>query len=229
MLPAWRYLQDASSHPLVRRVASWGDPTGIALDAKREADSPRYKGGGWLVTDKYLIQRTAFTFDVLRLSDLLWAYKRVTRDSVNFIPTGKTYVGVLACYGGTAEVRGRETKVDAVLTFAAERAPWAAFGFSEELSKLFRHKTQEFCSAVEQKRRESRVRRACPTCRRLSSVPVRTRRWPRCVNGRYPPCHRHARLPMTQPEDITSTNNNPADGLRPPRMPIVRRRKRGVE
>ena len=68
-LPAWRYLQDASSHPLVKRVASWGDPVGIALEAKREAGSARYKGGGWLVTDRYLIRSTAFTFDILRLSD----------------------------------------------------------------------------------------------------------------------------------------------------------------
>ena len=120
----------------------------------REAGSPRYNGGGWLVTDKYLIRSTFFAFDLLRLSDLLWAYKRVTRHSVNFIPTGKTYVGVLACYGGTAEVTGREKKVDSVLNFAGERAPWAVFGFSEELSKLFSQKTQDFCSAVEQRKRE---------------------------------------------------------------------------
>jgi hypothetical protein len=106
------------------------------------------------VTDKYLIHRTLFTFDLLRLSDLLWVYKRVTRHSVNFIPTGKTYVGVLACYGGTAEVRGSEKKVDSVLNFAAQRVPWAVFGFSEELSKLFSRKTHDFCSAVEQRRRE---------------------------------------------------------------------------
>jgi hypothetical protein len=153
-LPVWRYLQDPSSHPLARRLTSWGDPVGIALEAKREAGSPRYKGGGWLVTDKYLIQWTLFSFDLLRLSDLLWAYKRVTRHSVNFIPTGKTYGAVFACYGGGAEVKGPETTVDSVLTFAAERAPWAVFGFSEELSKLFSQETQDFCAAVEQRRHE---------------------------------------------------------------------------
>jgi hypothetical protein len=152
--PAWRYRHDISTHPVVQRVASWGDPVGLALEARREADAPRYKGGGWLVTEKYLIRSTVFTFDVLRLSDLLWAYKKVTKHSVNFIPTGKTYAGVLACYGGTAEITGKEKKVDAVLTFAAERAPWAILGFSEELSKLFRQKPQEFGAAVEQRKRE---------------------------------------------------------------------------
>jgi hypothetical protein len=152
--PAWRHLRDVSSHPLVKRVASWGDPIGTALEARREAGSPRHRGGGWLVTEKYLIQSTVFTFDLLRLSDLLWAYKRVTKHRVNFIPTGKTYAAVLACYSGSAEVKGREQKVDSILAFAAARAPWAVFGFSEERHKLFRDKTQEFCSAVEQRKRE---------------------------------------------------------------------------
>lgn len=153
-LPAWRYRQDVSSHPVVKRVATWGDPLGIALEARREADSPRYKGGGWLVTDKYLIRSTFFVFDVLRLSDLLWAYKKVTKHSVNFIPTGKTYACILACYGGSAEVTGKEATVDAILRFANERAPWAIFGFSEELKQLFSKSTREFCAAVEQRKRE---------------------------------------------------------------------------
>ena len=153
-LPAWRYLQDVSSHPVVRRVASWGDPTGIALEVRREAGSPRYTGGGWLVTDRYLIRRAPFAFDVLRLSDLLWAYKSVTKHSVNFIPTGKTYAGVLACYGGTAEVTGPEKKVDSLLSFASERAPWAIFGYSDDLNNLFRRNTGDFCGAVEQRKRE---------------------------------------------------------------------------
>jgi len=153
-LPAWRYARDVSSHPVVRRVAAWGDPVGIAVEARREAASPRYKGGGWRVTDKYLIRSAPFAFDLLRLSDLLWAYKRVTKHSVNFIPTGKTYAGVLVCYGGAAQVTGREKNVDAVLTFAGERAPWAIFGYSDDLNKLFKQKTQDFCSAVEQRKRE---------------------------------------------------------------------------
>ena len=78
----------------------------------------------------------------------------MTKHSVNFIPTGKTYSGVLVCYGGAAEVTGREKNVDALLAFAAERTPWAVFGYSDDLNKLFKQKTQEFCAAVEQRKRE---------------------------------------------------------------------------
>jgi hypothetical protein len=153
-LPAWRYARDAATHPLVKRVASWGDPLGVAVEARRESESPRHRGGSWRVGDQYLIQSAPFAFDLLRLSDLLWGYKKVTKHSVNFIPTGKTYACILACYGGTAEVTGREKDVDALLAFAAERAPWAVFGYTDELSRTFKHKTAEFCAVVEERKRE---------------------------------------------------------------------------
>ena len=52
-VPAWRYARDVSSHPVVKRVAQWGDPLSTAVEARREADSPpRYKGGGWRLADK---------------------------------------------------------------------------------------------------------------------------------------------------------------------------------
>ena len=67
---------------------------------------------------------------------------------------GKTYSGILVCYGGAAEVTGREANVEALLTYAAERAPWALVGYSDDLDNLFKKKTQDFCAAVEQRKRE---------------------------------------------------------------------------
>ncbi len=151
---AWRHLQDPVSHPVVKRIASWGNLTVIAVEAEREARSPYYKGDGWLLTDTYLIQSSFFTFDLLRFSDLLWAYKRVTSHYYYFIPTGKTYGVVLSCYGGNAQISGSEKTVNAILTFAGERAPWAVFGFSQELEHFFNKNPQDFCTAIEQRRRE---------------------------------------------------------------------------
>jgi hypothetical protein len=154
-LPAWKHLQNPASHPLSRRVQAWGDPVGLAVAAQREASTPRFKGGGgWSVTDQYLIRSAFFTFDLLRLADLLWAYKAVTKHSVNFIPTGKTYDAVLICYGGTATIESKEARTDEILGFAAQRAPWAIFGFSKELAETYAKNTSAFCGAVEQRRQE---------------------------------------------------------------------------
>jgi hypothetical protein len=158
-VPTWRQLQKPSSHPVVRRVASWGDPFATARDIEREASTPHYKGSSWLVTENYLIQSRFFTFDILRLSDLLWAYKRITKHkfTINFIPMGKTYETyevVLVCYGGIAVVNGLEGAADTVLAFAAGCAPWAVLGFSSDLQTFFNKRNQDFCAAVEQRRRQ---------------------------------------------------------------------------
>jgi hypothetical protein len=161
--PDWRHMKHPATHPLAERVQTWGDPIGVAVAARREARSPRVKGrNGWALTDQFLMRSTFFTFDLLRLSDLLWAYKKVTKHSVNFIPTGKTYQAVLACYGGAATVQGNEKTVDDVLTFASERTPWAVFGFTKELESCFSGSTDEFCAAVEERKREWSKAAAAP-------------------------------------------------------------------
>ncbi|HEV8400944.1 MAG TPA: DUF6709 family protein [Gemmatimonadales bacterium] len=153
--PAWRHWRDPAAHPLVARMAPWGDPLGVAVLAEREAENPRFKAGGWALGDTYLVQSTTFTFDVLRVRDLLWAYKKITKHSVNFIPTGRSYEAILTCYGGRAVVKAKEKVVDAILTFAHQRAPWAVIGYSDELAGLFNKQQAEFVAAVEQRRAEA--------------------------------------------------------------------------
>ena len=47
-----------------------------------------------------------------------------------------------------------EAKVRDVLAYAAGRAPWAVVGYTKELAEQFNKNTQQFCRAVETKRRE---------------------------------------------------------------------------
>ena len=155
-VPAWRYFQDPTSHPVSKRIQCWGDPIVIAVAAQREAEMPWYKSGnGWLVTDQFLVQSTFFTFNILRLSDLLWAYKKVTRHSVNHIPTNKmTYGVVLVCNGGNAIIDCGEGTAEEILKFAAKRAPWAILGFSNVLQAHYNKNMSAFCDSVEQRRQE---------------------------------------------------------------------------
>ncbi len=154
-LPAWRAWRDPERHPLAKRIAQWGDPMGLALAAEHEFDNPLMKAkAGWRFGSKYLVRSTFFTFDLLRFQDVLWAYKKVTKHSVNFIPTGKTYEAIVQCYGGTATIPGREKKVHELLAFVQLRAPWAMYGYSDQLAKTFDKNRQEFARSVEQRRQE---------------------------------------------------------------------------
>jgi hypothetical protein len=154
-LPAWRAWRDPERHPLAKRIAQWGDPMGLALAAEHEFDNPLMKAkAGWRFGSKYLVRSTFFTFNVLRFQDVLWAYKKITKHSVNFIPTGKTYEAIVQCYGGTATIPGKEKKVHELLAFVQQRAPWAMYGFSDQLAMAFNKHRQEFARSVEQRRQE---------------------------------------------------------------------------
>ena len=154
-LPAWRAWRDPERHPLAQRIAKWGDPMGVGLAAEHEFDNALLKAkAGWRLGNKYLIRSTFFTVNLLRFQDVLWGYKKVTKHSVNFIPTGKTYEAIVACYGGTATISGKEKKVHELLAFVQQRAPWAMYGWSAQLAAGFNKNRQEFARTVEQRRQE---------------------------------------------------------------------------
>ncbi len=153
-VPAWREASDPSTHPLLARMKAWEDPAGATREAEREARSPRLRGAGWKLTDGFFIRSTFFTFDLARLGDLVWAYKKVTKHSINFIPTGKSHEAVLAFPGASFTIKARERKVDQILGFAAERAPWAILGFSEPVRALFATKPEQVQATVAQRRAE---------------------------------------------------------------------------
>lgn len=151
---AWIQLQNIDTHPVLRRVRKWGDPTGISMEVEREFNSMvRYKSTGLFLTDRYAIRKSFFSFNVLRFEDLLWAYKKITKRSVNFIPTGKSYEAILHFYGGNQTFSGSENLVGEVLGFAASKAPWAVVGYSKEVENLFQKQTSVFCAAVEERRK----------------------------------------------------------------------------
>ncbi|HEV8096178.1 MAG TPA: DUF6709 family protein [Burkholderiales bacterium] len=146
--PLKQYLAP-STHPLAQKVASWGDPARVAAQIEQQSRAPRYKSVPWQITDQYLIQSAFFAFDLHRLTDLQWAYKRVTSSG-----TAKGYNAVLVMNGGSADVRGSEKDIDAVLDLAAERAPWAVFGYSKEIEEQFNKNRQGFAATIEQRRRD---------------------------------------------------------------------------
>jgi hypothetical protein len=147
--------KDPASHPTSQLVTKWGEPHGVAVRAQAEYSSPRLKGGkGWIFTEHYLIRNSFFSFQILRIEDLIWAYQKVTKHYLNFIPTGKTFQAIFHFNGGTAEIQGNKKKVEGMMAHMAQCTPWAVFGFSEDLKKYFKAEAQSFCAEVEQRRKE---------------------------------------------------------------------------
>ncbi|PYU69110.1 MAG: hypothetical protein DMG49_14160 [Acidobacteria bacterium] len=139
--PVWLRLKDLSRHPAFQRIKSWGEIQSTSMESENEfKTSVRYKASGFRVADRYAFINHFFTFNLFRFHDLAWAYKLVTQRRVNFIPVGKTYTAVLVF------------KVDDMLQYAATRAPWAIFGYSDQLKAHLKKNPAEFYAQSEARR-----------------------------------------------------------------------------
>ena len=59
------------------------------------------------------------------------------------------------CYGGTAVIPAPAAEAQLILAFAAERVPWARFGYSDDLAADFKRDPSAFAAGVERRRRTS--------------------------------------------------------------------------
>jgi hypothetical protein len=157
--PRLKILASPDENPLMNKIEIWGSPTQVSSDLEREWRRPAdLKLRSWRITTSFLIRSGPFDFDVFRFEDILWAYGMVTRHWTYLIPTGSTHKAHLVCSNGKAVVRGRRKAVEKLLALAAERAPWAIFGFSPETRAQFRKDPRAFRERIEEAKKEHRRR-----------------------------------------------------------------------
>ncbi len=95
--------------------------------------------GSARVSQHWILRSETFGLSLCRMSEIVWAYKKVTKRSVNFIPTGKSYSAtVFRRSGSYTSVDAREKEVDHLLQIIASRAPWALLGFTAEIDRITR-------------------------------------------------------------------------------------------
>ncbi|HUW97341.1 MAG TPA: hypothetical protein VMV40_00670 [Acidiferrobacter sp.] len=152
---SWRRLTGRVEHPAVTRARAWGDLALTSANVERELGSAvTAKSRGWILTPDYVVKLKLFSFDLFRMENLVWAYKRVTKRSINFIPTGKGYTADLTFSDGAVAIEGRRKRVDEWLALAAKRAPWAVSGYSDEINTLYRKSKEEFVAHVMNRKQE---------------------------------------------------------------------------
>lgn len=152
--PVLRRLIDPTAHPAAKRAASWGTLDVIAPDVERELGSPRIlTRTGWTITDSFIIQTGPLAFDLFRFSDLLWAYGRSSVQRSILAPVWTSSCADLIGLGGSAFIKTDPGMVNAILDFAARRAPWAHFGYSSEIQSRILKDKERFCREVEERKR----------------------------------------------------------------------------
>ena len=141
--------------PVWKQVSVYGNAEQLSSQIGSEllASYDDYKGLG--LAQSWLIRKRLFSTWVSPLTDIIWAYKKVTKHSVNFIPTGKSYtVIIIGRHRQRIEHKLSQKKVDALLTELASRVPWAVYGFNADLDNVWKKDPGGFVAAVDSRRQD---------------------------------------------------------------------------
>ena len=152
----YRRLEDYSNHPDYKSLFRLGKPSEVSEYIEKDlsknllfpekSDYGFYKNNKLRITPNWIVIRGFFHFYVIHVTELIWVYIKQTKHSVNFIPTGSTY-GVIFNSSNMRNMEveikeemlegKREGKKDSIIEIVHSIAPWAIYGFSEEIRVIW--------------------------------------------------------------------------------------------
>lgn len=146
---SWKTIERPEESDLASRLSKWGDLRVISDSIEREFKNPTVRmGEGWQLGNRYFIRNGFFGMRIHRVDDLIWAYRKVVRHSINFIPTHRTYHVVLKFAETEEDIQCDKNVVDEVLHQIARSAPWVVLGFTDKLERIFSRSKADFVRAV---------------------------------------------------------------------------------
>lgn len=166
LLAAWNLLKVArrSSEPQLaptwKNLGQFGNAEQLSsqIEAELGPGGPR-SYGKLLMSQQWLVRRKLYSTWVSPVADLAWVYKKVTKHSVNFIPTGKTYsVILIGRHRQRTEEQMKEKAVNNLLNDLALRVPWAFFGFNQTLESMWRKDPAGFIATIESRQQEFKAK-----------------------------------------------------------------------
>ncbi len=152
----FRRQSEIQSTPIWRHLSAYGEVQQLSLQIEAEQRPDDLNFGGLRVTRSWLIKRSSFSTWVSPIDDLAWVYKKVTKHSVNFIPTGKTYSVVLVGrHRQRVEAQMKEAAVNALLQHLAARVPWAIYGYDKNVAAAWQKDPAGFVAVIDSRRQKS--------------------------------------------------------------------------
>jgi hypothetical protein len=150
-LKAMRRISEIQTSPVWKQLAVYGNAEQLSQQIEAELQPAMIRKYGKLqIAQQWMVRRKTFSTWASPIADLVWVYKKVTKHSVNFIPTGKTYSMVLAGrHRQRIEEQMKEKAVNEMLEDLTARVPWALFGFTQDLEKAWRKDPAGVIAAVD--------------------------------------------------------------------------------
>jgi hypothetical protein len=127
----------------------------MRIDDEVAIESRNTRIGAILLTPSFLLRPRMFGLTVVPCSDIIWVYKKVTKHSVNFIPTHKSYAVMVADRRGKLHefnLNLIEGNAQALIQELCQRAPWVMAGFSSEVASAWKSRPTEVIRAIDARR-----------------------------------------------------------------------------
>ena len=151
VMKAVRRSSELASAPTWKMLSAFGNPQQLSqqIEADQMGGGVR-KYGNLQIGAQWIVRRKTFSTWASPVGDLAWIYKKVTKHSVNFIPTGKTYSVILVGrHRQRTEEQMKEKAVNELLADLANRVPWAIFGFNQDLNQAWSKNPQSLIATVD--------------------------------------------------------------------------------
>ena len=144
---------DRSAHPIIKKLRAYGEPEMLSIEIENEITQAPTAIGPAVITRSWLFTPFVFGLKMARLADVVWIYKKVTKHSYNFIPTGKTYAALIWSRSGeSVEISMKEKKIDELLQAISTRIPWVVAGFDNKIQALWNSDRTALIQAVEERK-----------------------------------------------------------------------------
>ena len=164
ILKAVRRSSEPQSAPVWKALAPFGNAQQLSQEIEADMQPGAVRQyGKLLIGPQWMVRRKPFSTWVSPVGDLIWIYKKVTKHSVNFIPTGKTYSLILVGrHRQRTEEQMKEDVVNQLMMDLASRVPWALFGFDKNLEQAWRKNPQSVIAAVDARYQQYKAKAAAP-------------------------------------------------------------------
>lgn len=146
---------DSYSHPIYKSLTAYGNSEDVAKSLDDELEHGNVISiEKFIITDNWVICKTRFSISILKIGDLLWLYKRITKRRFSLISWGKIFevVNNNNRKGSIAFNVRKEKNADRYLEEIHKRAPWIAFGYNDEYKNLWSGNIEQFVGFVEKRK-----------------------------------------------------------------------------
>lgn len=153
-----RRSQEPARHPIMRNLATYGIAEQMAREIEHELLIPRATLHNVRVTQNWIVYSKGATFDAMRLDQVLWVYKHVTKTKYyGVITVAKNYAIHLHDRNGRVMkiALRKEARTNDVLEMLMAAAPWVIAGFDPNIEKAWKKQRAELIAAVEQRRQQA--------------------------------------------------------------------------